>query len=57
MPNDLHEAAHVSLDNRLQALERAILDLTNTLGRLEGRVLTAAAIGSVLAGLAVYFIK
>ena len=57
MPDDLHQAAHLSLDNRLQALERSILDLTNAVARLEGRVLTAAAIGSVLAGLAVYFVK
>jgi len=56
-PDDLHQAAHQSLDNRLQSVEKAIVELTSTLGRLEGRVLSAAAIGAVLAGFAVQFVK
>jgi len=57
MPDELHQAAHQSLENRLQAVEKALLEISSVLGRLEGRVLSAAAIGAVLAGFAVQFVK
>jgi len=57
MPDDLRQAAHQSLENRLQAVERTLLDIHSSLGQLQGRVLSAAAFGSIVAGFAVYFVK
>jgi hypothetical protein len=57
MSDDLHSAAHASLDSRLQKLESSILDVSSSLAKLEGRVFSAAAIGAILAGVVVNLIK
>lgn len=52
MSEDMHEQVHLDLSNRINSMDSDLKLLSNQFAKMEGRIMSAAAIGAGLAGLA-----
>ena len=52
MSEDMHDQVHADLANRINTMDSDLKNLSTQFAKMEGRIMSAAAIGAGLAGLA-----
>ena len=52
MSEDMHDQVHADLANRINTIDSDLKNLSTQFAKMEGRIMSAAAIGAGLAGLA-----